>query len=141
MVDGRGRTEHRRFTLLMNSDWEERLEIARDEVRQTVRRLPEPLRVRARALPLTCEHRPSVELQEDGIELDTLGLFVGEELAETGATLVPMPAQIILFLDNIWDYVEGDELAYRDEVRTTYLHELGHYLGLDELDLDERGLA
>jgi predicted Zn-dependent protease with MMP-like domain len=125
----------------MNPDWTSRLEIARDEVRQTVRRLPEPLRVRARALPLTCEHRPSVELQEDGIAPDTLGLFVGEELADTGATLVPMPAQIILFLDNIWDYVEGHEESYRDEVRTTYLHELGHYLGLDELDLDKRGLA
>jgi len=26
-------------------------------------------------------------------------------------------------------------------VRTTYLHELGHYLGLGEEDLDDRGLA
>ncbi|NCC93758.1 MAG: hypothetical protein EOM10_10815, partial [Opitutae bacterium] len=29
---------------------------------------------------------------------------------------------------------------YRDEVRVTYYHELGHYLGLEEGDLEERGL-
>ena len=34
-----------------------------------------------------------------------------------------------------------DETTYRQEVRTTLLHELGHYLGLDEDDLDDRGLG
>ncbi len=33
-----------------------------------------------------------------------------------------------------------DEQVYRAEVRTTYLHELGHYLGLDEDELTQRGL-
>lgn len=51
-----------------------------------------------------------------------------------------MPPQIILFLENIWEYAEGDAGVYRVEVRTTLLHELGHYLGLDEDDLAERGL-
>jgi len=35
-----------------------------------------------------------------------------------------LPAQILLFLENIWDYAEDDETTYRDEVRVTYLHEL-----------------
>jgi predicted Zn-dependent protease with MMP-like domain len=52
-----------------------------------------------------------------------------------------LPPQIILFLDNLWDFAEGDPEVYRDEVQATYLHELGHYLGLDEIDLDDRGLA
>ena len=51
-----------------------------------------------------------------------------------------MPPQIILFLGNIWELAEGDEESFCDEVRTTLLHELGHYLGLDEDDLTERGL-
>jgi predicted Zn-dependent protease with MMP-like domain len=46
----------------------------------------------------------------------------------------------MLFLDEIWDEADGDEAVYRDEVRRTYLHELGHYLGLDEDGLAERGL-
>jgi predicted Zn-dependent protease with MMP-like domain len=36
--------------------------------------------------------------------------------------------------------VAGDEGYFRDEVRTTFLHELGHYLGLDEDELAVRGL-
>ncbi|MBL9126699.1 MAG: metallopeptidase family protein, partial [Verrucomicrobiales bacterium] len=47
---------------------------------------------------------------------------------------------ILLFLENLWEFVEGDSDGYYEEVRTTYLHELGHYLGLDEIDLEERGL-
>jgi predicted Zn-dependent protease with MMP-like domain len=120
---------------------QELLRMAQSEVVQTLEQLPEPLRERARELPVTFEAEPSPALQSDGIEPDTLGLFVGEEYAELGQTLSPMPAQIILFLDNLWDFAEEDVEVYREEVRATYLHELGHYLGLDELDLDDRGLA
>ena len=38
------------------------------------------------------------------------------------------------------DFAEEDEEFFCDEVHTTYLHELGHYLGLDEDELTERGL-
>ena len=51
-----------------------------------------------------------------------------------------MPPQIILFLENLWEISDGDEAVFRDEIRTTYMHELGHYLGLDEDDLYDRGL-
>ena len=39
-----------------------------------------------------------------------------------------------------WDFAEGDVEVFRDEVRLTYLHELGHYFGWDEDDLTARGL-
>ena len=51
-----------------------------------------------------------------------------------------MPPQIILFLENLWDFAAGDEEVYLDEVHVTYIHELGHYLGLNEEELDARGL-
>jgi predicted Zn-dependent protease with MMP-like domain len=51
-----------------------------------------------------------------------------------------MPRRIILFLDNILEQADGDPAAFRAEVRDTLLHELGHYLGLDEDDLIDRGL-
>jgi len=41
---------------------------------------------------------------------------------------------------NIWREAEEDEDAYRREVRATLLHELGHYLGLEEIDLEDCGL-
>ena len=122
----------------MKRDWEKLCAVAAAQVEVMVSALPKPLRARAEQLPVTFERRPNPELQADGIEADTLGLFTGAELAEEGN--VPLPAQIILFLENLWDFAGGDEVIFREEVRTTFLHELGHYLGLDEGELKERGL-
>ncbi len=104
----------------------------------TIAALPAPLRVRTEKLPVIFERQPNVELQADGIEADTLGLFTGAEFMEENN--LPLPPQIILFLENIWDVAETNEKRFREEVRTTFLHELGHYLGLDEDELTERGL-
>ncbi len=122
----------------MTEEWKELVAVARREVEATLRSLPPPLQERARKLPVTYEPWPSDALVEDGIAPDTLGLFVGGEFTE-GAHVV-LPAQIILFLENIVDMVEGDEQEFRAEIRTTLMHELGHYLGLDEDDLFDRGL-
>jgi predicted Zn-dependent protease with MMP-like domain len=108
------------------------------EVEATVAVLPKPLRDQAEKLPVTFERVPNAGLQADGIEADTLGLFTGAEFADEGN--VPLPPQNILSLENLWDFAEGDEEIFRDEIHTTYLHELGHYLGLDEDELTERGL-
>jgi predicted Zn-dependent protease with MMP-like domain len=121
-------------------DWEELHRAAAEEVEDTLSALPEPLRVRAAALPVTFEPRPNQMHLDDGIDLDVLGLFVGPDFANEETTTLPLPPQIILFLENIWEQAEGDEDLYLEEVHTTYLHELGHYLGLDEDDLFDRGL-
>ena len=125
----------------MSSDWSHLLVLAESEVNQTIKSLPSALRDRARGLPVSFERHPGQALEEDGIEPDTLGLFVGEPFSETGTTTAPLPAQVILFLENLWEMAEGDEAVYQEEVRATLLHELGHYLGLDETDLEERGLG
>jgi len=122
----------------MSADWEKLHALAVAEVEATLAELPAPLHEQARKLPVTFERRPNREFVADGIETDTLGLFVGPEFAQEDA--VPMPPQVILFLENIWDLAEGDEEFFCDEIHTTLLHELGHYLGLDEDDLTERGL-
>ena len=122
----------------MADHWDKLRALALDEVEATLKELPEPLRERARVVPVTFERVPNAGLQADGIEADTLGLFVGPDFADEQS--VPMPPQIILFLDNLWDQAEQDADWFLDEVHTTYLHELGHYLGLDEDDLTERGL-
>lgn len=113
-------------------------ELALEEVEVTLAALPKPLRERAEKLPVTFERQPNAGLQADGIEADALGLFTGPEFAEEGNE--PLPPQIILFLENIWDYAETNEKLFCEEVRTTFLHELGHYLGLDEDELTARGL-
>jgi predicted Zn-dependent protease with MMP-like domain len=122
----------------MPDSWENLQALALNEVAATLKELPEPLREKARLVPVTFERVPNQGLQADGISADTLGLFVGPDFVQE--EVVPMPPQIILFLENIWEQAEQKEDCFRDEVRTTYLHELGHYLGLDEEDLTERGL-
>src|ERR1039457_5108025 len=122
---------------MVKTDWNKLQELALEEVEATLAELPKPLREQARKLPVTFERVPNAGLRADGIEADTLGLFTGSEFADAGAVL---PPQIILFLENLWDFAEGDAEVFCEEVHTTFLHELGHFLGLDEDDLTERGL-
>jgi predicted Zn-dependent protease with MMP-like domain len=119
-------------------NWKTLTALAAEEVEATLAGLPAPLLEQARKLPIAFERIPSAALQADDIAPDTLGLFVGPEFAQEGFT--PMPPQIILFLENLWDFAEFDEDVFREEVATTLLHELGHYLGLDEDGLTDRGL-
>lgn len=69
---------------------------------------------------------------------DLLGIFEGDALGEGGSVV---PPRIVLWLENIYDFSGGDSLGYREEVRTTLLHEIGHYLGWDEDDLEARDLG
>jgi len=124
----------------MRADWKKLHAFAAAEVDRTIAELPAPLRERAQPLAVVFERRPNAAQCSDGIEPDALGLFVGPEFADEELTALPLPPQIFLFLDNLWDQAEAGEEVFREEVRTTYLHELGHYLGLDEDDLFDRGL-
>jgi len=116
------------------------LQRAERVVTRTQRALPAELREPAAALPVVYERAPGPDRQADDVDDDTLGLFIGPAHGEDPG-LDPLPAHIILFLDNIWDYADGDPDLFDDEVRITYLHELGHYLRLDEGDLERRGLG
>ena len=124
---------------LSKPNWDRLLALAQAEAEAILQSLPGAVRDKALQLPITYESRPSRALTEDGIEPDTLGLFVGSDYGE-GVASSPIPSQIILFLNNLWDQATANEDEFRAEVRTTLLHELGHYLGWDEDDLTERGL-
>ncbi|MEO6182901.1 MAG: metallopeptidase family protein [Verrucomicrobiota bacterium] len=117
-------------------DWQWLLSTAKIEVDNLIAALPEELRLPAERLPIYLELKPDSSRHSD-IESDTLGLFVGNPLAETHLAHGQPAAHIILFLENIRF---GDEAEYKEEIRITYFHELGHYLGLEEDDLEERGL-
>jgi len=103
-------------------------------------RLPPEVREAAAGVAVCFEPCPNDALVAEGWEPDILGLFIGHAHLGELAEARPLPPQILLFLENLWDYAEGDEAVYRDEVRLTYLHELGHYLGWDEDEVARRGL-
>ena len=68
----------------LNLNWKKLCVMASGEVEATLAALPKPLRARAEKLPVTFERQPNADLQADGIEPDTLGLFTGPEFADEG---------------------------------------------------------
>ena len=112
--------------------------IAVTAVEATQRKLPPEIRPLALAVPEHYEAAPDAGVLADGFEPDILGLFAGDPHGSSPDN--PSPPQIILYLESLWDLAAEDTEAFRDEVRLTYLHELGHYLGWDEDELAERGL-
>ncbi len=114
--------------------------LAETEVERAQSDLPDDLLKEAQSVPVILEPRPSDELVANGIEPDLLGLFSGHAYPDEAGD-PPAPPQVFLFLENLWGYSEEDETTFAEEVRITYLHELGHYLGLEEWDLEARGLG
>ena len=109
-------------------------------VRKTRAELPEDLRKLAAQVPVFCEWEISGHWLEDGVAEDSMGLFSGPSLADpVDPDCLESPC-ITFFLAELWDYCEEDPATFEEEVRVTYLHEFGHYLGLEEHELEERGL-
>jgi predicted Zn-dependent protease with MMP-like domain len=119
-------------------DWNTLLSLAENELELLRRTLPEALQRRLDAVTLFYDERPADYLIDDGVEEDTMGLFEGPTFAEDGIS--DISPSMTLFLLNIWDEAGEEERLFKREVRTTLLHELGHYLGLNEDDLRKRKL-
>lgn len=122
----------------MNLD--ELTRIAADVVGATQRKLPPEIRPLARDVPVHYEALPAPDVLAEGFPDDILGLFTGSAHGRELEPANPAPPQILLYLENLWDFADGDLDAFREETRLTYLHELGHYLGWDEDELTARGL-
>ena len=111
-------------------EWPELLKIAESEVAATISELPAPLRKLLLEVPVVIERSPSREDIQTGIEPDTLGYYDEDPVV-----------RIRLWLENIEDYAREEDHSFAEEVRTTLLHEIGHVLGWDEDDVEERGLG
>jgi predicted Zn-dependent protease with MMP-like domain len=108
-------------------------------------RLPETFRGHLDSVAVMVETLPPESLlteESPPLSPELLGLFVGVTLdgqsyMETGGEL---PPRIYLFKRNLERAArDADELA--EQIRITLYHELGHYLGMDEDDLNEAGYA
>ena len=114
--------------------------LAAPVVARVLKRLPDPLRELAATVAVHFEPLPAEDVLAEGFPDDILGLFTGSAHGSELREEQSMPPQILLYLENLWDFAEGDSGIFRDEVRLTYLHELGHFFGWDEDDLAARGL-
>jgi predicted Zn-dependent protease with MMP-like domain len=110
-------------------------------VEQAAGGLPEAFREHLDQVATTVEPVvPDVLVQEGTPALDTLGLFTGTPLERKGrgAAVVDHPPRILLFQRNLERFaaLAGD---LQEQITVTLYHELGHYLGMDEDDLDDAG--
>lgn len=96
-------------------------------------------------VPILVDEVPSVELLRQfdppARPGEVLGCFAGHALTERSSDdpWSALPATILLFRRNLMR-VAQDQEGLLDELRVTLLHEIGHFLGLDEEDLEQRGL-
>ena len=115
------------------------------EVRKAARKLPRQFRQGLDRVPVIVQDLPDETLAEgnrDEVGPDILGLFDGVPLTETGEldSVQLRPNTIYLFQRNI-ERVARDREDLVEQIRITLYHELGHYLGFEEEDMDGLGLA
>ncbi len=102
--------------------------------------IPEEFRDRLQNVPVVLEARPSETLVREGFDPRALGLFEGEgDIGQRSAAVQSSPTRIVLFFANLLASFQ-DEDALREEIEVTILHEIGHYFGLDEDDMERLGL-
>jgi predicted Zn-dependent protease with MMP-like domain len=103
-------------------------------IHATLRELPEELRAALRMHGTLIEIHP---MPPPDLE-DTFGSFEGATFheLESPLTTVTEPPRIELYLSSFRAMAEEVE-DWEEEVRLTVLHEIGHYLGLEEEDLEE----
>lgn len=105
--------------------------------------LPQPVQTAAAECPVffttTVTWVPPSHAAED-YDCDVLGLFTGSSRLDPPPADPSESPRITLFLDVLWDWCEEEEHTFHEECATTWLHELGHYLGWDEEEVAARGL-
>jgi predicted Zn-dependent protease with MMP-like domain len=103
--------------------------------------LPARARELLQGVPIVIAEQPAEADVDAGFDPRALGLFSGTAHPDN-SSLDGQPGltQIVLFRRNL-ERVAGSEDELREEIRTTLLHETGHFFGLEDADLEELGLG
>jgi len=115
-------------------------------VEEALEEIPEEVRRYLANVPISVEDIPAdhdLEGNDPPLSPGILGLFRGAPYGGKAAIGDPwshLPSSIVLYQKNLERYArDRDELV--DEIGVTLVHEVGHFLGLDEDELWERGLG
>ena len=115
----------------------------RKEVTRVLDRLPRRFREQLRNVEFVVEERPSTELlRAEGLDPrhHTLyGLYQGVPLPDRSHLDPPLlPDKITIFAEPLMQaFRDPDEL--REEIRLTVLHEIAHYFGMDDKQIEKLG--
>lgn len=111
-------------------------------VKRAVGRIPEEIRQHLENVVISVRKRPSRQMLADvglGRDDELLGLFQGVPLIERTFTAPPLfPDTIFLFQEPLERACETiDELE--EQIEITVVHEVSHFIGMDEERLAELG--
>ena len=112
-------------------------------VLQALQELPSEVEHALENVAILVEDWPGDEdLESTGTEgsYRLFGLYTGVPLPEREGRLSPLPDTITLFQRPIESACASREEMVR-EIRVTLLHEVGHYLGMGEDDLERLGYS
>ncbi len=108
-------------------------------VRRAYEQVPPPVRQALRNLDIAVEEWPGQDELGLGWDKGALfGLYTGVPLPEREGGGPLLPDRIVIYRQPILRSCSTREEAVR-EIRTTLLHEVGHYLGMGEDDLHRLG--
>jgi predicted Zn-dependent protease with MMP-like domain len=115
-----------------SNEWNLLVERAGNTVQAAIAELPDDVRAEAEAVPVLFEERS----ERDGDGKVILGIYRGFTEGRVSARKGP----IVLYLRTIEEIAGRLAGGFEDQVRRTFLHELGHHLGWGEADVRARGL-
>ena len=104
-------------------------------VREALTRLPDEFAVAMKNVAVVVEEEPTAEELEslglDPEQDDLFGLYQGVPLPDRGPDAPVLPDRIAVYrLPILWECETREQVVA--EVRTTVIHELGHYFGLGD---------
>jgi len=110
-------------------------------VDEAVAELPDEFKDRLTNVVMMVEDRPSRSLLKE-LDIppgDTLfGLYEGTPLTERGFDAPLYPDRIRIFQEPLEAECET-ESEMKEEIRTTIMHEVAHFFGIDDDELDKMG--
>ena len=115
----------------------------REEAARVLDELPEEFREKLHNIEIVVQKRPSkhqlAEMDLDTHEDVLYGLYEGVPLPDRSALDPPiLPDKITLFSEPLLsDFPDPDEL--REQIRLTVIHEIGHYFGMDDDEIEKLG--
>jgi predicted Zn-dependent protease with MMP-like domain len=98
-------------------------------VTEVIPTIPEPFATQLSTVAVVIEDEPGPGQEAPGTLL--FGLYQGVPRTAWGVDNVPLPSRITLFR-RAHEIAFPDPIERAERVRSTLLHELGHYLGMDE---------
>jgi predicted Zn-dependent protease with MMP-like domain/Flp pilus assembly protein TadD len=114
----------------------------RSAVDEALANLPRSIREYVENVPVLVEDFPESSLvRHENVSPQVLGLFLGVPRTEASVTAQPSHVDRVLIFKKNLEKVCRDRDELIEQIQVTVRHEIGHYLGLDEDDLDRLGLA